>query len=82
LAAATGEEYTGQGLSKTGERIVSLERRYNKENGFVENDDLLPERFYTEAGSSGGGIDVPAIDRDRYRKELKKYYRIRKQDEE
>jgi len=55
LATATGEGYTGQGLSKTGERIVTLERRYNKENGFVEADDLLPERFYNEAGSSGGG---------------------------
>lgn len=77
LAAATGEKYTGQDLSKTGERIVTLERRFNKENGFGEEDDLLPERFYTEAGTSGGGIEIPAIDRERYREELKKYYRIR-----
>jgi len=77
LAAATGEKYTGQGLSRAGGQIVSLERQYNKENGFSEKDDLLPERFYTEEGSSGGGIEVPAIDRERYREELNKYYRIR-----
>ena len=42
------------------------------EAGFV-----LPERFFTEAGSSGEGIDVPPIDRARFGEELTKYYRIR-----
>ena len=63
LAAATGVEYTGQGLLKIGENIIALERRYNAENGFGEKEDFLPERFFTEAGSSGEGIDVPAIDK-------------------
>jgi aldehyde:ferredoxin oxidoreductase len=77
LAAATGRDYSGQGLLKIGERIVGQEREYNALNGFTDKDDLLPERFYNEEGSSGEGIEVPAIDRQRYREEMEKYYRIR-----
>jgi len=79
LAAATGREYTGQELLKIGERIIERERQYNSMNGFSEKDDLLPERFFTDAGSSGEGIDVPAIDKKRYQEEMEKYYRIRRQ---
>jgi aldehyde:ferredoxin oxidoreductase len=79
MAAATGMEYTGQGLSKIGEKIVGLEREYNAANGFTEKDDFLPERFYAEQGSSGEGIDVLAIDKKRFQEELERYYRIRKQ---
>jgi len=80
LAAATGRDYSGQGLLKIGERIVGQEREYNRLNGFTDEDDLLPERFYREEGSSGDGIDVPQIDRQRYREEMEKYYRIRSQE--
>jgi aldehyde:ferredoxin oxidoreductase len=79
LAGATGVPYTGQGLMKTGEEIIALEREYNGRNGFSEQDDLLPERFFTEEGSSGEGIDVPALDRARFTEELERYYRIRGQ---
>jgi aldehyde:ferredoxin oxidoreductase len=79
LAAATGKETTGQALLKIGERIVERERHYNALNGFTDQDDLLPERFYRCEGSSGGGIEVPAIDKERYREEMEKYYRIRQQ---
>jgi aldehyde:ferredoxin oxidoreductase len=82
LAAATGEDFTGQALLKIGERIVARERRYNALNGFTEQDDLLPERFYRCEGSSGEGIEVPAIDKERYREEMEKYYRIRSQESE
>ena len=77
LAGATGISYTGQGLLKTGEDIIGLEREYNERNGFTHADDLLPERFFTEAGSSGEGIDVPPVDRKRYLEEMERYYRIR-----
>ncbi len=77
LAAATGMPFTGQGLLKTGEEIVLAERRYNRENGFTKADDFLPARFFTEAGSSGEGIEIPPIDRDRFTEELEKYYRMR-----
>jgi aldehyde:ferredoxin oxidoreductase len=77
FAAATGMSFTGQGLMKTGEEIILAERRYNKENGFRKADDFLPERFYTEAGTSGGGINIPPIDKARFTEELHKYYRMR-----
>ncbi len=79
LAGATGLDYTGQGLLKTGERIIALERDHNRRNGFASGDDLLPDRFFTDAGSSGEGIEVRPIDRQRYLEEMERYYRIRKQ---
>jgi aldehyde:ferredoxin oxidoreductase len=77
VAAATGMSFTGQGLMKTGEEIILAERWFNKENGFTKADDFLPERFYTEPGTSGEGIDIPPIDKARYTEELCKYYRMR-----
>lgn len=81
LSAATGIEYTPESLKRIGERIWLTERFYNQENGFGKGDDTLPERFFTEAGSSGEGIEVPPIDRARFEEELRKYYRIRGFDE-
>ncbi len=80
LAAATGMPFTGQGLMKTGEEIILTERRYNKENGFTIADDFLPERFYTEAGTPGEGINIPLIDKKRFTEELEKYYRMREKE--
>ncbi len=77
LAATTGMEYTPQGLKEVGERICLTERFYNCANGFTVQDDLLPERFFSEPGSSGEGIEIPPIDRARFDEELQKYYRIR-----
>jgi aldehyde:ferredoxin oxidoreductase len=77
LAAATGIAFTGQGLMKIGEQIIVTELRYNRENGFTREDDLLPERFYTEAGTPGEGILIPPIDKTRYLAELDKYCRMR-----
>jgi aldehyde:ferredoxin oxidoreductase len=77
LSGVTGEHHTPQGLKEIGERVYLTERFYNAENGFTRADDDLPVRFFTEAGSSGEGIEVPPIDRARFREELTKYYRIR-----
>ena len=82
LAATTGLEYTPQKLKEIGERIYLTERYYNQQNGFSVQDDLLPERFFQEPGSSGDGIEVPPIDRQRFTEELQKYYRIRGLDEQ
>jgi aldehyde:ferredoxin oxidoreductase len=79
LAAATGMPFTGQGLMKIGEEIILAERLYNKENGFTREDDFLPERFYTEPGTPGEGIEIPPIDKARFTEELEKYYRMRRQ---
>jgi aldehyde:ferredoxin oxidoreductase len=77
LTAVTGLEYTPELLNKIGERICLTERFYNCVNGFNADDDHLPERFYTEPGSSGEGIDIPPIDRELFDAELQKYYRMR-----
>jgi len=77
VSAVTGVDYTPESLKAIGERIYLTERYYNCENGFTASDDQLPERFYSEPGSAGEGIDVPPIDRARFDEELQKYYRIR-----
>ena len=77
LTAATGIDYSPQRLKEIGRRICLTERFYNCANGFSRKDDLLPERFFNEPGSSGDGIDVRPIDRARFDEELDKYYRIR-----
>jgi aldehyde:ferredoxin oxidoreductase len=82
LAATTGLDYTPQRLKEIGERIYLTERYYNLQNGFTAEDDLLPERFFTEQGSSGDGIEVPPIDRERFVEEVQRYYRIRGLNEE
>jgi aldehyde:ferredoxin oxidoreductase len=82
LSATTGVEYSPQQLKEIGARIYLTERFYNQHNGFSAADDQLPQRFFNEAGSSGDGIEVPPIDRQRFNEELKKYYRIRGLDEQ
>lgn len=81
LSGVTGCDYSPQDLKQIGERIYLTERCYNQQNGFDETSDILPDRFFNEAGSSGDGIDIPPIDRERFIEELKKYYRIRGLDE-
>lgn len=77
LTAATGVDYTPQRLREIGRNIYLTERFYNCANGFSAADDTLPERFFSEDGSSGEGISVPHLDRQRFAEELQKYYRIR-----
>ncbi len=77
LTAVTGVAYSPQRLKEIGKRIILTERFYNYKNGFTRADDMLPERFFTESGSSGDGIDIHPIDKVRFEEELDKYYRIR-----
>lgn len=77
LTAATGCDYTPQKLKELGKNICLTERFYNLENGFTTADDDLPPRFFNEPGSSGEGIEIAPLDRDRFLQELGKYYRIR-----
>lgn len=77
LTGVTGIDFISQGLLKIGERIVTDERRFNCKNGFSAKDDILPGRFFTESGSSGDGIEIRPIDKERFREELQKYYKMR-----
>lgn len=75
--AVTGLETTGQALSEKGERIYYNERMINAANGFNAADDDLPDRFFTQPGSSGNSIAVPPIDRSAFLEARKKYYVVR-----
>lgn len=77
LTCVTGVDFSAAQLQAAGERIWLTERYYNQMNGFTCADDLLPERFFQEAGSSGHGISVPAIDRQRFLEERTRYYHLR-----
>ena len=46
-------------------------------NGFSDIDDYLPQRFFTEPGTSGGGIVLDPIDRDEFLRARDNYYKIR-----
>jgi aldehyde:ferredoxin oxidoreductase len=77
LSATTGIEYSPQKLKEIGARIYLTERFYNQLNGFTASADRLPERFFAEPGSSGDGLEMPPLDRQRFAEEIQKYYRIR-----
>ena len=53
LAAATGIEFTPERLMLTGERLHTLARLYNLNNGRTGRDDTLPARFFDEEMSAG-----------------------------
>jgi len=75
--AVTGIETNAQDLLQKGERIYYNERIINALNGFSAKDDDLPDRFFTEAGSSGNNIFIPPINRNEFLNARKKYYKVR-----
>ncbi|MEN6475622.1 MAG: aldehyde ferredoxin oxidoreductase C-terminal domain-containing protein [Syntrophaceae bacterium] len=77
FAAVTGLAYDTQDLMRIGDHIYTLERWINTQRGFSVKDDSLPERFFTEEGSSGAGIEIRPIDRAAFDEALQRYYRIR-----
>ncbi len=82
FSAVTGITATAQDLLKIGERIYYHERLMNGLNGFEAKDDDLPDRFFTEAGTSGNGIEVTSLDRDAFLEARGRYYKIRGPDQE
>jgi aldehyde:ferredoxin oxidoreductase len=53
MTLTTGEPFTPAILMAAGDRIVGLERRYNRTNGFTRKDDVLPTRFTQQAVPDG-----------------------------
>lgn len=76
-SAVTGTETSAQDLLAAGERIYFRDRMMNAKCGFTSEDDDLPPRFFSEAGSSGDGIQIPPLDREEFLEARSKYYRIR-----
>jgi aldehyde:ferredoxin oxidoreductase len=54
-----------------------LERFLNSLNGFSIADDDLPERFFSEEGTSSATIRVKPLDRQEFLAARDNYYRIR-----
>ena len=77
LSAVTGYNITGLELLQTGERFYYNDRIMNAVNGFDASHDDLPQRFFTQAGSSGEGIEVKPLDRDDFLQARSNYYMIR-----
>lgn len=77
FTAVTGVEVSGHTLLEIGERIYYNERIMNAANGFDAADDDLPQRFFTEAGTSGGGVTIAPLDRDDFLAVRQTYYRVR-----
>ncbi|TAL36806.1 MAG: aldehyde ferredoxin oxidoreductase [Spirochaetes bacterium] len=81
LAAVTGMRMSAQDLLRAGERFYYAERIMNAANGFTAHDDDLPDRFFTEEGSSGDGIRVLPLDRAAFLRARADYYLVRGLDE-
>jgi len=75
--AVTGIETNAQDLLQKGECIYYNEHIINALNGFSAKDDDLPDRFFTEPGSSGNNIFIPPINRNEFLDARKKYYGVR-----
>ncbi len=76
INAITGWALSSDDLYQIGERIWTLERLFNLNEGFSKKDDQLPLRFFKEPGSN----DVPPINEDMFVHALQKYYELRKWD--
>ena len=75
--AVTGVPSSAQDLLALGERIYYNERIMNYLNGFRSCEDDLPPRFFSESGSSGGGVDIRPLDRRAFLEARARYYAIR-----
>lgn len=73
LSAATGTEYSAEDLMRIGAKNYDSERAFNETCGFTEEDDTLPERFFTEPASDA----TPPIDREEFLSALSEYYSTR-----
>ncbi len=76
VSAGTGLDINGEELLKIGERIWTLERQFNKREGFTSKDDTLPSRFFEPLPEGGSRSRVVHLD------EMKdEYYRLREYDD-
>ncbi len=81
VSAVTNKAHDTQSLLKIGERIYVLERYLNSLNNITSVDDDLPDRFFSEAGTSSPQIRIRPLDRQEFLAARSNYYRIRGYDE-
>ena len=73
VAAACGDEFTLENLSKIGERIWNMERDFNNRAGFTSKDDTLPPRLLNEPAKTGPAKGLV----NKLPEMLPKYYALR-----
>lgn len=72
FSSVTGLKFSGRSFFKIGERVHILERFMNCREGITSKDDILPDKLMNK--SSNGKLSHPFP----LKKMLKKYYKIRK----
>jgi aldehyde:ferredoxin oxidoreductase len=81
LQAVTGIETTAQDLLKIGERIYYNDIIMNYLNGFTNEDNDIPSRFFTIPGSSNDDLSILPLNRSEFLNEIAAYNKIRGLDE-
>ncbi|MCP4602129.1 MAG: aldehyde ferredoxin oxidoreductase family protein [Proteobacteria bacterium] len=76
LTAITGAQWTPEKVMKTGERVYNLEKMFNYREGFVREDDMLPDRFFEEP-LTVGSKEGAAIEKEEFVGMLDDYYKER-----
>ncbi|WP_222918723.1 aldehyde ferredoxin oxidoreductase C-terminal domain-containing protein [Natrinema sp. SYSU A 869] len=88
--AAVGREYDREALATAGERIWTLVRLFNVREGFDRTDDALPDALLESSAAEpsesnpdeGHAGDGDALEAERFRSLLERYYRYRGWDSE
>ncbi len=70
LQTVTGLKISSKELFTIGQRILTLERVINNNQGFTKKDDFLPEMFYEQ-----GTPENKPLDKKKYERELLNYYK-------
>jgi aldehyde:ferredoxin oxidoreductase len=76
MSAITGLEWSEKDFMMAGERIFNLEKLFNFREGFTSEDDILPERFYTEPYTHGPA-EGAVVKREGFAGTVAKYYEDR-----
>jgi aldehyde:ferredoxin oxidoreductase len=76
LRAVTGWEFTGEELATAAERTTNLKKAFNLREGWVPEDDTLPERCLTEALPTGMAAGI-SLGREDLRMMIEAYYEAR-----
>jgi aldehyde:ferredoxin oxidoreductase len=77
LNGGTGLSYDNESVSNLGQRVETLIRLFNINEGITRKDDIVPPRFW-EAETKGPSKGMKAfIDRDDFEKSLDRYYELR-----
>lgn len=82
LSAVTGVGYNAARLAAVGRQTVLRERWLNQVFGFTASDDLLPQLFFEQDGSTVAGLSIRALCYEDFVAERDRYYRLRGLDQQ